>query len=109
MEKTYKIDVCCPNCAAKMEAATKQVAGVSDAAISFVAQKLKVTFAEGAYIVTMDQTCAKVIGMLLEIDNQDTSADYTLIALGLMEADSTGAYPVYRYVRDNPRTELNLK
>ena len=48
MEKTYKIDVCCPNCAAKMEAATKQVAGVSDAAISFVAQKLKVTFAEGA-------------------------------------------------------------
>ena len=48
MEKTYKIDVCCPNCAAKMETATKQVTGVSDAAISFVAQKLKVTFAEGA-------------------------------------------------------------
>lgn len=72
-------------------------------------EEAEVTFAEGAYIVTMDQTCAKVIGMLLEIDNQDTSADYTLIALGLMEADSTGAYPVYRYIRDNPRTELNLK
>ena len=39
MEKTYNIEVCCPNCAAKMETATKQVAGVSDAAISFVAQK----------------------------------------------------------------------
>jgi len=48
MEKTYKIDVCCPNCAAKMEVAAKKVEGVSDAAISFVAQKLKVTFAEGA-------------------------------------------------------------
>ena len=48
MEKIYSIEVCCPNCAAKMETATKQVAGVSDAAISFVAQKLKVTFAEGA-------------------------------------------------------------
>jgi len=72
-------------------------------------QETEVTFAEGAYIVTMDQTCAKVIGMLLEIDNMDTSTDYTLMALGLMEADSTGAYPVYRYIRDNPRTTLELK
>lgn len=48
MEKTYKIEVCCPNCAAKMEAATQKVEGVADAAISFVTQKMKVTFAEGA-------------------------------------------------------------
>ena len=48
MEKTYKIEVCCPNCAAKMEAATQKVAGVSSAVISFVTQKMKVTFAEGA-------------------------------------------------------------
>lgn len=48
MEKTYKIEVCCPNCAAKMETATRKVEGVADAAISFVTQKLKVTFAEGA-------------------------------------------------------------
>ena len=52
---------------------------------------------------------SSVIGMLLEIDNLDTSTDYTLMALGLMEADSTGGYPVYRYIRDNPRTELGLK
>ena len=38
----------CANCAAKMEAATKKVEGVADAAISFVTQKLKVSFAEGA-------------------------------------------------------------
>ena len=47
MEKTYKIEVCCPNCAAKMEAATQKVEGVSSAVISFVTQKMKVTFAEG--------------------------------------------------------------
>ncbi len=48
MEKIYAIEVCCPNCAAKMETATKKVEGVADAAISFVTQKLKVSFAEGA-------------------------------------------------------------
>lgn len=48
MEKTYTIEVCCPNCAAKMETATKKVEGVADAAISFVTQKMKVSFAEGA-------------------------------------------------------------
>ena len=36
MEKTYKIEVDCANCAAKMEAAAKQVEGVADAAVSFV-------------------------------------------------------------------------
>ena len=46
--KTYKIYVDCANCAAKMETATKKVEGVADAAISFVTQKMKVSFAEGA-------------------------------------------------------------
>ena len=48
MEKIYNIEVCCPNCAAKMEAATNKVEGVSQAVISFVTQKMSVTFAEGA-------------------------------------------------------------
>ena len=48
MEKTYNIEVCCPNCAAKMEAASQKVEGVSAATISFVTQKLKIAFAEGA-------------------------------------------------------------
>ena len=48
MKKTYKIEVDCANCAAKMEAAAKQVEGVADAAVSFMTQKMKVTFAEGA-------------------------------------------------------------
>ncbi len=53
MEKIYAIEVCCPNCAAKMEAATKKVEGVADAAISFVTQKLKVCFAEGVEPATV--------------------------------------------------------
>lgn len=53
MEKIYTIEVCCPNCAAKMETATKKVDGVADAAISFVTQKLKIDFAEGAEPATV--------------------------------------------------------
>ena len=48
MKKTYSIEVCCPNCAAKMEAASNKVAGVTEAVISFVTQKMSVTFANGA-------------------------------------------------------------
>ncbi len=48
MEKTYKIEVDCANCAAKMEANVNKVEGVSAAVISFAAQKMKVSYAEGA-------------------------------------------------------------
>jgi len=48
MKKTYKIEVDCANCAAKMEDATKKVDGVADATVSFMTQKMKLEFAEGA-------------------------------------------------------------
>lgn len=48
MKKTYKIEVDCANCALKMEDATKKVEGVADATVSFMTQKMKVEFAEGA-------------------------------------------------------------
>lgn len=48
MKKTYKIEVDCANCAAKMEEAAKHTAGVADAVVSFMTQKMKVEFAEGA-------------------------------------------------------------
>ena len=48
MKKTYAIEVDCANCAAKMEEATNKVPGVAEAAVSFMTQKMKVTFAEGA-------------------------------------------------------------
>ena len=48
MKKTYKIDVDCANCANKMEDAAKKTAGVKDATVSFMTQKMKVEFDEGA-------------------------------------------------------------
>ena len=48
MKKTYKIEVDCANCAQKMEDAANTVAGVAQATVSFMTQKMKVEFAEGA-------------------------------------------------------------
>lgn len=48
MKKTYKIEVDCAACALKMEDATKKVEGIADATVSFMTQKMKVEFAEGA-------------------------------------------------------------
>lgn len=62
--KNYKITVDCPNCAAKMEAAAKKVPGVADAAVSFLAQKLRIIFADGAdpqeTMTTVRSACRKI-------------------------------------------------
>lgn len=47
MKKTYKIEVDCAHCAAKMEEATAKTAGVVSATVNFMTQKLIVEFAEG--------------------------------------------------------------
>ena len=47
MKKTYKIEVDCANCANKMETATKKTAGVKDAVVNFMTQKMTVEFEEG--------------------------------------------------------------
>jgi len=48
MEKTYKIEVDCANCANKMEQATKGTEGVADAVVNFMTQKMIVKFEDGA-------------------------------------------------------------
>ena len=48
MKKSYKIEVDCANCAQKMEDAANTVAGVANATVSFMTQKMKVEFSEGA-------------------------------------------------------------
>lgn len=48
MKKTYKVEVDCANCAAKMEEAVKSTKGVKDASLSFITLKLKVEFEEDA-------------------------------------------------------------
>ena len=48
MKKTYDIEVDCANCAQKMEDAAKKVAGVENATVAFMTQKMKVEFSDGA-------------------------------------------------------------
>lgn len=64
MKKTYRIEVDCANCALKMEEAAKKVAGVQGATVSFMTQKMKVEFAEGAdeksVMQTVRKSCKKV-------------------------------------------------
>lgn len=53
MKKVYKIEVDCANCANKMEAATKRTAGVKDAVINFMTQKLTVELEDGTDAVAV--------------------------------------------------------
>ena len=48
MKKTYKIDVDCANCAAKMEEQAKKTDGVKNAVVNFMTLKMKVEFEEDA-------------------------------------------------------------
>ena len=47
MEKTYKIEVDCANCANLMEVAARKTAGVAAATVNFMKQKMIVEFEEG--------------------------------------------------------------
>lgn len=64
MKKTYKIEVDCANCANKMEVATKTVAGVKDANVNFMTQKMSVEFEDGqddsAVMKAVLKACKKV-------------------------------------------------
>ena len=64
MKKSYKIEVDCANCANLMEEAAKKTEGVQDCVVSFMTQKMKVEFAEGADVeATMRkvrENCRKV-------------------------------------------------
>ena len=59
MKKTYKVDVDCANCAAKMEEAVKKTEGVKDATLSFMTINLKVEFEDGVNIDEVMQKAYK--------------------------------------------------
>mgnify|MGYP004645254311 FL=1 len=64
MKKTYKIEVDCANCANLMEYAAKKTAGVANATVNFMTQKMIVAFEDGqdAKAVMKDvlKACKKV-------------------------------------------------
>ena len=64
MKKTYAIEVDCANCANRMEDAAKKTAGVADAVVNFMTQKMTVEFADGhdpkAVMKDVLKNCKKV-------------------------------------------------
>ncbi|WP_289753418.1 cation transporter [uncultured Duncaniella sp.] len=66
MSKTFKIEVDCANCANLVEEAAKKVEGVKDLTISFMTQKMKVTFEEG---VDEDAVMANVLKTAKKVES----------------------------------------
>lgn len=64
MKKTYAIEVDCANCANLMEDTAKKVAGVADATVNFMTQKIVVEFEDGqdpkAVMKQVRKACRKV-------------------------------------------------
>ena len=64
MKKKFKLeDLDCANCAAKMEEAIKKIAGVNDANVSFMAQKMMIEADDDRFDEIMKEVvavCAKV-------------------------------------------------
>ena len=64
MNKTYESEVDCTNCAKLMEDVTRKTAGVKDAAVNFMAQKMVVEFEDGqddkAVMKEVLKACKKV-------------------------------------------------
>ena len=64
MKKKFKLqDLDCANCAAKMEDALKKIAGVSDASVSFMTQKMMIDAEDGRFDEIMEEVvkvCRKV-------------------------------------------------
>ena len=61
MKKTYSIEVDCANCANLMEEATKKTAGVANATVNFMTQKMIVEFEDAkAVMKNVLKACKKV-------------------------------------------------
>ena len=59
MKKTYRLTgLDCANCAAKLETRIKKLAGVHDAAISFMTQKLTIEGEDDCFDEIMQQVAA---------------------------------------------------
>ena len=64
MERTYRIEVDCANCANKMELAAAKTPGVKAVSVNFMAQKMTVAFQDGcdvsAVMKDVRKNCRKV-------------------------------------------------
>ena len=66
MNKTYKIEVDCANCANKMEIATNKIAGIKSATVNFMTQKMAVEFEDG---VDINKVMAEVLKACKKVES----------------------------------------
>ena len=67
----------------------------------------EVTFANGAYVIPMDQVAGNVIAMLMEPDvTNSLGYDGTLFQYGVVSYDEQNNFPIYHYTGNDPRTTL---
>lgn len=55
MQKKFKIEVDCANCAAKIETAVKAIPGVNSASVSFMTQKMLLDADDGRFDESLQQ------------------------------------------------------
>ena len=66
MKKTFSLeDLDCANCAAKMENGIKKLAGVKDATVSFMAQKMTIEAEDGA---DFDELMKRVVKLCRKVE-----------------------------------------
>ena len=69
MKKRYKIsDLCCANCAAKMEDAIKKLPGVNDASVSILTEKLTLDAEDARF----DEILAEAVAICKKIEPDAT-------------------------------------
>ena len=69
MKKRYKIsDLCCANCAAKMEDAIKRLPGVHDASVSILTEKLTLDAEDARF----DEILAEAVAICKKIEPDAT-------------------------------------
>ena len=65
MSKTFKIEVDCANCANLVEGEARKVAGVKDLSISFMTQKMRVSFEDDA---DQDAVMAQILKVARKVE-----------------------------------------
>lgn len=65
MKKTYKIEVDCANCANLVETEINKVDGVYEASVTFMTQKMKIDFEDGADV---DSVLAEVLRVAKKVE-----------------------------------------
>lgn len=60
MRKTYRIEVDCPNCAAKLENCVRETEGVESCSVNLMTQKLVVTAEENRQKDIIDSVISKM-------------------------------------------------